>query len=71
MVPSSAKPAMVSVSRWAQVFFTPFVAARVCAVADFRLEAFAELDVSAGDDLLELRLSLVERTFPQVAAIQL
>lgn len=34
------------------------------------LEAFAELDVGAGDDLLELGLALVERHLPQVAAVK-
>jgi len=34
------------------------------------LEGFAELDVGAGDDLLEFGLTLVERQLPQVAAVQ-
>jgi len=34
------------------------------------LEGFAELDVGAGDDLLEFGLTLVERQLPQVAAFR-
>jgi hypothetical protein len=34
------------------------------------LEGFAELDVGAGDDLLELGLALVERHLPDVATVQ-
>jgi hypothetical protein len=35
------------------------------------LEAFAELDVGAGDDLLELGLALEERQLPEVAAVEI
>ena len=35
------------------------------------LEGFAELDVGAGDDLLEFGLTLVQRQLPQIATVQI
>ena len=91
LLPSSAKPAMVSVSRCAQVFLTQSLLRpdRVGAVADLRddafqadlagvrehllavdLEAFAELDVGAGDDLLQFGLAPEQRQLPEVAAVE-
>lgn len=78
-LPSRAKPAIASVSRWPQVG----------AVGDFRdhsltaelgsmgeqlgpvdLETLAELEVGAGDEFLQHSLACGERQLPQIAAVE-
>jgi hypothetical protein len=62
-LPSSAKPAMVSVSRWAQGERKHLLAVD--------LETFAELDVAAVDDLLQMLLALDQRQLSKVIAVEI
>jgi len=74
---------MVSVSRWAQVFLTQsfdrpvgyLLQADPAGVLEHRraidFEALAELDISASDQPVQMRLALDQRQFAKVATVQI